>query len=355
MRALRIRLVHCVVLGVALWGCGGQEHGKATEGATRSFSYEVDALPLLAGHVLSDADALAEPADLRRVGPYLVVADAYGAPPVHVIDTRDGSYVDSLGTQGEGPGEFRRVWSFDTAPGSSACWVYDIRLLRLTHVNLTTYLEDRSLREARQVVLAGAGLPTSPFWMNDTLLVSPGLISGGRFARYDARGRLIDAVGEMPAAPEGIAPPLWMNAVRGEARPRPDRSRIALVMNHAARLQIYAPSGQLLAEAVGPEGYPPAPPGDDQRNAYIDLAVTPSFIFGLYSGAPSEEEDGNFGTLVHVFDWDANFLTAFRLDAPVLGIEADEEAGVLYATRHVPSVAVVHYVLDLPGSMVGGR
>ncbi len=343
-----------VVLSVVLWGCRGAENGGKEARAPLSFSYDA-AVPLPDGRVLNDAEALAEPADLRRVGPYLVVADAYGSPPVHVIDARDGGYVDSLGTQGEGPGEFRRVWSFDTAPGSPECWIYDIRLLRLTHVNLTAYLEDRSLRGARQVVPAGGGLPTSPFWVNDTLLVSPGLIGGGRFARYDARGRLIDVVGEMPVAPEGIAPPLWMNAVRGEARPRPDRSRIALVMNHADRLQIYSPSGRLLAEAVGPEGYPPAPPGNDQRNAYIDLAATPSFIFGLYSGAPSGEEDSNFGTLVHVFDWDANFLAAFRLDAPALGIEADEEAGVLYATRHAPSVAVVEYAVDLPGSAAGGR
>lgn len=343
-----------LLLAGALAGCGDESHDSAPARGSGA------PLPIR-GEVFFQGDHLGAPLDIALVGRHLVVVDPLGENAIHVVRTADGELVRSFGRKGEGPGEFRSPWSVDPAAGEeNAFWVYDAGLGRLTHVDLDTDFREPTAMGRRSVTLRSEAMLTSPAWVSDSLVVSPGLLAEGRLAYLGPDGGMRRVVGQVPPGGEDVPPTVRQHAYQSTLRPSPDRSRLVLATRHADQLEIYLADGTPVARVKGPAdfepvfavrqrgGRPEMASGADLRFGYVDVATSGESIFALYSGRTRGEYPGeaNFGEFVHVYGWDGKLRRTLRLDAAVIAIAVDDRSGILYAARHDPTPAVLRYRPD---------
>lgn len=341
--------------------CGNSPSVQApAEEPDKIVQIEPSDVTALDGQTLTDADTLARPSNIVRAGSFLLVEDSYDDPPIHVIRRSDGSYVSSIGTPGEGPGEFTGTWSFDvTSQDPLQFWVYDLSQLRLTYVDLEQYLNGPFDLGERIINLKIGFTPTAPVWLGDSLMVSPGFLTEeGRLARFTPEGEYVGTVGRSPPARSGVPLAVLQHAYQSQMKPRPgDRSLLALGTFYADRLEIYHADGTRKALVQGPalfepifevgtmQGEPVRQSTEHTRYGYIDLATTKQHIYALYSGR-RREEGGNHGDTVRVFDWDGNLEEVYELNAAVLGIAVGRAGRTLYATQRAPNLEITEYPLE---------
>lgn len=334
---------------------GSQE---STEQPDKNVSFNESDVIQLDGQTLTEADTLARPSKIVIAGPYLIIKDAYGQPPIHVIRASDGSYVTALGTPGEGPGEFIGTWSFDVVSGDPPrFWIYDMPELRLTYVDLEAYLRGAFELGDRIINLNIGFTPTAPTWLGDSLFVSPGFLTEeGRLAQFSPEGTFMGTIGISPPSREGVPLAVLQHAYQSWMKPNPNRSLLALGTFYADRLEIYRPNGIRKLLVQGPahfnptfevgtmQGEPARQSTDETRYGYIDIATTQRHIYALYSGRLRDQQ-GNYGDTVRVFDWDGNLNQVYNLNAAVLGIAVAPDETRLYATQRAPTVEISTYRL----------
>lgn len=312
----------------------------------------------LAGEALTRDEALGLPAAAEVVGDYLVVVDRGGATPLHSVHVPTGRLV-SFGREGEGPGEFQAPWALDPVSGESAFWVWDVGLQRLTLVQLDGARPSRPLRESPTLPLRSSAAVTGVVRREDGGWVALGLFTGGRLGEFDEEGRLRGEREPLPEADDDLPVQVLQQAYDGRIETRPDRRLVAVGVRKAGRIEIYdlAEGSMRLARvpyAFEPRfgireraGEPAMATGDDVRYGYVDLAATPTRLYGLFSGrTPAGYPDRpTFGEYVHVFDWEGEFLGALRLREAAIALAVDERAGRLYAVSHDPTPAIWRYEL----------
>lgn len=320
--------------------------------------------------VVYDGETLALPIGIEVVGEHLVLLDGAADSMITVLRRSDGALVRTFGRRGEGPGEYKGLWSVDAGDGlvpgrvgekaagpaaetDQTFWIYDVGLRRLTHIDL-----DRDFAGGRSDVysihLDANATVLDPIWL-DTIVVGIGFFQDGRLAHFDATGKLLRMVGTVPAGDEDVPAEVIQHAYQSRLKAKPDRTLLAVVTRHADRLEIYRPDGTLEAAADPPFGFDPRfvvrqrgerlvmATGEDLRFGYIDLATTDDRIFALFSGRTRAGFPGvaNFGEYVHVYDWNGTLRRVLRLDHSALGIAVDPAGQILYTLRHDPTPAVL--------------
>jgi hypothetical protein len=356
MRALRLSLGLVAFAGWFAFAFAPRADVTAGPAVLDGYPGEV---PTLHGSVVHESDGLAMPTQVTVAGDKLVVVDRFAERPVHVLSARSGEVVKSLGREGEGPGEFKVARFVDPDPVSEgAFWVYDAGLSRLTRVDLADWDQEPSW-EHRIVQLEASTTVLNPVWLDEERLLAAGLFLDGRLGRFDASGKAHGVVGPLPVTREGVPSNVVQHAFRGILKPRPDRALLALGTRHAATVEIFTAEGELVARASGPfsfqpvfqvaarAGGPSMASGGDLRFGYVDIATTSDRIYALFSGRTRDGFPGRavYAEYVHVFDWSGRYERAFRLDTEVAAIAVDDEAGRLFAIRHLPEPAVLEYPL----------
>ncbi|MFQ5746509.1 MAG: BF3164 family lipoprotein [Gemmatimonadota bacterium] len=311
--------------------------------------------------VLTSPQDLALPTALAVRDGRLIVIDRFGDRAVRVFATADGRELAAFGRTGDGPGEFRGARSVTFDPvDPSAFWVYDLSLARLTRYGL--YRPGGSTDDWRGRILPVrlAATVTSPVWVSPNRLLATGFFAEGRLAVLDAEGSPAGYAGSLPPAERPVPAPVLQHAYQARVAVSPDRRHVAVASRHAGRLELYdAPRGAFLGLADVPLSFEPTygivqtkrgprmASGGDLRFGYIDVAVTDTRIYALFSGRTRADYPGraNFGEVVQVFDWSGELREVLQLDADVLAIAADEGDRTLYAIRHLPVPAVLAYPL----------
>jgi len=360
--AATLRWLAGAVVATCLLACTAQsDTSSATDSSGPMIQISEDSVISLRGETLTDADTLARPSKIVTAGPYLVVKDSHGNPPVHIIRASDGAYVSSLGTPGQGPGEFTGsgAWSFDVVSHDPPrLWIYDLSALRLTYVDLEGYVNGSFALGERILNLNIGFTPTSPVWLGDSLLVSPGFLTEPRrLAQFSPEGDYLGAVGVSPPPRDGVPIAVLQHAYQSRMKPRPgDRSLLALGTFYADRIEIYHADGTRKRLVQGPanfdpifnvapyQGQPARQSTDETRNGYTDLATTKDHIYALYSGR-RRDKGGPYGTSVRVFDWDGTLQRVYNLNAAALGIAVDPDGTTLYATQRYPDLEITRYAL----------
>ncbi len=137
----------------------------------------------------------------------------------------------------------------------------------------------------------------------------------------------------------------------------PGGTLIVVVTRHADQIEIFELDGTLkkvikgsldfvpIYETQYAGGYATMATGKDLRFGYIDVTVTATHFFALYSGRTRGEYPGkaNFANLIHKFTWDGELVQVFELDRDVLMITVDEEEKTLYGTQLYPIPEIVVY------------
>lgn len=357
------RTVTLLIAALTVAGCG-----DGGDEAPRPSPAHPPAAEHLAETVLDAGEELAMPGDLALVGEHLVLLDRQADSAVRVYRAATGEHLRSFGRKGGGPGEFEAAWSIDPVAGSpGAFWIHDLQLQRMTRVDLLRDVGPDG-GYGRMVTLRGSGPATSPAWIGDSLVVSPGYFAEpGRLAHFGAEGRMLRVVGEPPPGDRGVPVAVRQHAYQSKAVPNPARSLLAVATRHADRLEIHRPDGTVAARAERTPGFEPVyqtavrggaagmASGEELRFGYIDLATSERYVYALYSGLRRADAPGraSFGRTIRVFDWGARLVRVIELGDPYLAIAVDAADQRLYATRIDPEPAVV--VFDLASRPPGAR
>jgi hypothetical protein len=321
----------------------------------------------LAAQSASGTPELGIPIDIAIAGRYLAVIDLAADSVLHLFDRTTGEPVGRFGRRGGGPGEFRAPWSMQATDGDPArVWVYDIRLRRLTLVDIGASVEAGELVVARSLTLSTNGIPTGPLWIDSAAAVSLGFFGRGRIAVFDAAGNHTATYGSLPLDSLELAPAVQQHVYQATATLDPSAQLLAAVTRHASQLEIYGARGTTLASVSGPLRVEPRytvatsaagssmQTGADLRFGYVDVTASDGAIFALFSGRTREAfpRSAYQASFIHVFDWKGRFRYALRLDSPAAAIAVNQSGSMLYAVRHEPTPAVVSYHLGELGDEV---
>ena len=352
-----------VLLLCAVAGCGDSGRGSVRFGPPE---LSHDGLPLRSanGTVLSESPLLGLPSDIGVVGPFLVLLDLASDSVVHVLDEKTGAHLAQLGARGEGPCEFKSVWTLDPVPGdSNLAWIYDIGLLRLTQIDVARSLREHRLACTHMLTMRSDAVPTGPVWLDGETMASLGFFPTARLGFFDSEGNLMGTAGAVPAGDGSMDAGVRQHAYQATLTKNPSANLLATATRHASLLEIYKTSGESVTVVEGPLTVHPQfgvgrsvrglamQTGRDLRFGYVDVTAGPSRIYALFSGRTREgyPKSAFQGRFIHMFDWEGQFDSALELDADIVGIVADESSESIFAIRHDPTPAVLRYRLS------GGR
>lgn len=179
----------------------------------------------------------------------------------------------------------------------------------------------------------------------------------GRFAAFDSRGGLTARLGALPPNPKEMPSNMLQHAYQATAKPHPDRTRFVIATRHAPVLEIWSADGERLSVVDSPFSFEPRfqvrqtehgpvmASGQDLRFGYVDVAVTSSRIYGLFSGRTRAgfAERAPYGEYVHVYDQYGHLVQVLQLDQEVFTIAAVASGSDLYAVQHDPAPAILRY------------
>lgn len=314
------------------------------------------------------ASGLSNPSAIAVVGPYVVVADQTKSDSmVKVYSASDGSLVFATGRAGEGPGEYRSIWGLQAVPWSTEAnpmvSVFDVRLRRMTEVDLSPAGQQLEPAERPNVTLRAEATPTQALWENDSTILALGFLPRGRLGVFNRTGEQLGVVGPLPVDNPAIPAPVLQHAYQSFLGRKPDGTLLVVANRHAGRLEILRPDGERTAVVRGPYYFEPRftvdqasdsartpifASGDDLRFGYQSVVTTEKEIFALFSGRVRKDFGGEaiYGEFVHVFDWSGRFLHAYDLGQAVFQIDIDPAGQRLYALVHEPEVGVVVFELS---------
>ena len=351
----------CALAAIAAMLSQACTPGAAREAGPPELAHAGLAVDVLNHELLTQTDQLALPYKAAVVDQYLVVIDLGADSVLHIIDRMNGTLVRSFGRRGEGPGEFKGIWSLDRSPEHRfGLWVFDIGLLRTTYLDVKHVLGDSTRYRVRSVNFVSEAAMTGPVRTADGRFLSLGFYTQGRLGVFNAEGVQDTILGELPPASEKIRPSDRQHAFQATLAIHPRRHLLAAVLRHGSQLEIYHNDGSLLKRVDGPlpiqietnidfsgrlSGFRLT---DHSRYGYVDAVASDRFIFALFSGRllGAFRARATFGRYVHVFDWQGQLKRVLELDRDAIAIAVDSETTALYSVIHDPQPAILRYSLN---------
>jgi hypothetical protein len=307
--------------------------------------------------VVSAAEFLGRPRDLKVIGRYIVVADMVSEHSIHVFDSTTYEHLGSFGRRGRGPGEFTTSPVLSDVPGVDDLVV----ALDPTTISVTRF----RLPQGEIVPLAGRTVlrvPTSHFtyaieMTDEARGLGLGFFERGRLAHFD----LLDEAARYAGPVPGDADNDDFFIRRQQAHfahlaADPSRTRAIAATRLSSQADIYTVSGDFVGRAESPYEFTvdymtdggEFMAGPRTRNGYQSVAATDSLVFALFSGRAEVHFMGMHGShaeFVHVFDWDGHLDRVIRLDSEVLRIATDKTGSKLFAITERPEPAVLVFSL----------
>jgi hypothetical protein len=315
---------------------------------------------LLEATQLSDAPVIGQPGRLQVSGGFLWVEDLISDPGLHVLDAETGTLLHSLGTRGEGPGEFSTAPFGLAAPfdKSSGVWAWDRGLQRLT------LFEPRPVTEYEPVTIRlDSDLPVQRVtFINPERIIGVSHSEEGRFSLFSSDGRRRRVVGGELLGPERAPQEERLKATNASINVCvwPGRG-FAIVNFRVGRLEYYDTEARLvrLAEVPfpGDPAFEQSPNGGLRflpvRSWYFDCTASHDHLFALFSGRLNSAFEGEArfsGEYLHVFDWKGELKSVFRLDRDIRAISVSPSEDQLFATSLVDGRIYRYKLPPIPGN-----
>ena len=316
-----------------------------------------DVLPS-AVHEFVPPEELGVPNRILVAGDLIFVSDPVADTLLHVFSSSDGRKLGSVLPRGQGPGEALGVFQLDHDP--LGVRVFDLQQQRsLVLHDVSAELDPASIRV--EVVAFRLPFPIqAPVQLDSGELVATGFFAEGRLAFLSRAGEPSTFRGPVPGRDLEMEPFFAQQAYVGTLRYLPARRRLVVANRHADLIEVYDEAGESQGILRGPLGFEPrftvvrelegdvASSGQDLRFGYVDLALTPCWLVGLYSGASRQEAPGeaSMGREIHLFSWDGVDRIRVPLDAVLLGVAVNPLSGMIYGTRPHPLPGVLR--IELP-------
>ena len=309
----------------------------------------------LEGEVLTSSDSLGRPILIAVGQDQILVGDTKSPRSLLVFDRETGEFITSVAERGEGPSEISYLWAMDFKPGSSAGWLFD-------YSPRTMHFFDGDSLTGQTVRLKGGGTPMFPVWIAEDSIAATGLYSFGRIAVYAPSGDFVRVMGMEPPGDPTVAVEVRQHAYEAALKTNSDGTKIVAASENTDRLEIYDTSG-LLHLIRGPRFHEPeySINGNDEgdswlsiqgenRQGYVDAAVTDELIFALYSGRTRGwiRSQGWFAPpawTVIVFTWEGDPIAVLNIEDGALAIGLTQDGRNLYALYHRPVPMILRYAV----------
>ncbi|NBC26729.1 MAG: hypothetical protein GVY08_07705 [Bacteroidetes bacterium] len=283
----------------------------------------------------------------------LYITDRSNRPSIvlyDISDVNDTEFINGLGREGRGGGEFLAPDFLLKNPTGESVYVFDAGGRKLVHIdeNNEIQTEDLSFRLN--------GMPTNLHAVDSTIFIATGIIPESRFSIVEIVGTDIvqsETIGDYISLGENFSGFHEANAWRSQSTYQNSENKIALFSSYAKRADLLHTNGELL-ETVKDKNHDRPKVSitdsefvfeDDAVIGYVSVTSDEDFIYALYSGQNYGNEGAGNGQYLHVFDWDLNFISGFHLDHFSLNITVDENMGI-YSTQQNPDVAIRFFDLS---------
>jgi len=275
------------------------------------------------------------------VYPHLVFRDDQVDTKLTVFNMENDPLVPVYtGHSGQGPRELTNPGPI--IPDSNRFLIYDAGKMKLLSCRLDNLgSPDHELQE--EISIGTQGIVDIKKISRDAFL-AVGIFPENRFLLIDATGKTVGKTGSYPI-PLGNHPEYIRGiACQSMLATHTEKRVAAVAMRYGGHIQFYAfgqgeDEPKLLSErsVFLPEyttnnhnGSPNFSPTEKTRWGYLSITSDDRYVYALYSGklqAPGT--DFYRGNLVHVFDWEGNFVRILELDKAVSSITG--APGRLYA------------------------
>lgn len=288
-----------------------------------------------------DTSGFAIPTAVHRVGDLLIVTDRFMDPHVSVFNAVTGQLVRRGGRNGKGPGEYLDPsWLIRENGGSDRVWVYDFGNRRFS------LLQPRGRDLVSREVPLDAGVSlSSPVW-NGSGVISNGLFPEYTLVSLDSGGRVRRRIAADPPFPARVmAHPAGRRQMnRSFMAVNPSRTRLALSYQWKSRLDFFTIDGDRIGSVAGPRQTTATfrvtgdrffwGRDDENEMAYWQMDATDRYVYALFCGC--KPGMGSLPAMLHVYDWDGNFVAEFAFDQEVTSLDVSDDDQVIYATHEQP-------------------
>ncbi len=303
------------------------------------------------------ADSLGFARDLVICDSLLIIYDKsplFSENQLRVYNLNTFKFIDSMGRVGLGPGEFKDGSALNNINSvSHGFTILDFASLKV----LFYYINKLGSIEYSKSISLKQGRPYMPVVVNDTTIMSLAFeLDNGRFAMYDTLGDLTEIFGEIPPGKKKNDPGyVQYQAHKGLMRMTPNGEKLVISSQFTDLLEVYNIDGTLFKRIIGQlnflpqykiagqNSYPyPAFNLDKCKFGYIDIAVTNSFIFALYSGQSMRKQKYE-GEYLHVFSIDGELVKNYKLTNKMSKIAFDRKNNRLFGIHFHPITKIYRF------------
>lgn len=319
---------------------------NCSEKKYKDIAYNYDKLEILTGKVIIGEDSLYSPLNIEFSNNSIFLYDNQNPYPISVFDSENGFLKERFGNVGRGPGEIEYLGNFDFVEDTLI--LYDAQ-----NFNVIKYFDFELSSEISQFKIDPLGLTLQVVGLSDSLYVASGLIGNRTLALYNSVGKHVGNIGELKGdtvEPISVRQHVFRKSVTANKKVE----KIATSYMYTDLIEIYNFNGTRLASKFGPYEENPIykienarmKKVDETRINYISVKSTENYIYGLYSGRLASAPSNNVGNLVHIFDWNGNFIEALKFKEFLFDITIDDKDDNLYGLAFFPTFSVIKYDLQ---------
>lgn len=306
-----------------------------------------ESIEVLTGVKLNASENLYEIMDIALSnieGEYFaLITDATKAPPVHLINVSEDSYISGLSREGRGPGEFSQPNSISVFDG--AFIITDPANSRLTHIPEEVFknsdLRGHSKFKVDNIQFPGLALSVLPINSDNYVVVGPIRTNENhRFALINPDENTNRFFGSHDSIDPNIDPNTIQLNYREYGTVSNKNSMFATGKYHKDQIDIFDFDGNLHTSYRGPD-YDKLDfevnegryvlKSENNIISYVDITSNSDYIYALYSGKKLNQSQRNFGNFVVVIDWEGNYIQSFQLDQQAFSLAVSDENSFLLA------------------------
>lgn len=264
--------------------------------------------------------------------------------------------ISKLGRKGNGPGEFKFHSMLSKTPNSSSIGINNRGNWTFSYASL----EDIAQGSAKAEVSRG------PFHTDYSKIIqlNPNLFAGiglskERVLLSDSNANILGGGGTYPFESEhiGVQHATLGMAYQGHILSHPSGGKIIVATKYAPNFEIYNVFNKSVELVYKRHLWPAEFKGSDvpneisanlsstNRKGYIDVTVSKSYIYLLYSGRSSASHPGESfqGNTIFKYDWTGAKIGAYKVDQDLRLIEIDEHDKMLYAAPAIEADYLLKY------------
>lgn len=320
-------------------------------------SIYVPSLPKhIIGKNINELDKLAQPDVICLIDSFLVIADSKSDRPLHIININSNKYYN-LGFFGKGPGEVLNIFSLSS--NNKIIWAPDFTLQKMIGYELDSLISVNGMSYKSEIEVNLNGFASTfrdPIALSDSLFI--GLNRYGdtdaRFSIVNKEGDHIRSIGKTPVIPGEKSIRMRNEAYAGQFYLHPNKEKIVVATLYTDFIEIYNINGVPIKFIRTQNSFDPTYKAvaisdnyykfsylNETQECYSSAAVTEQYIYVVYNGTLFKDNIWG-GHVMHVFDWDGNYVKSYEFDDLILDFVVDKDDKKMYAIQNqeLPTVKI---------------